>query len=177
MVKASSEFGKELDSLADMVTFGLLPSFIVFDLLTKHYTNYVPYLAFLITISSALRLAKFNIDTKQHEHFYGMPTPANAFLIAGLVFILKADLYVLNDFLNEPVFLIFLVLATSFLLNAPLWFISFKISKKGFRGNELRILLLLVSVILLVLFELAGLFPILIFYILLSLGHNIVKRK
>ncbi|MEY3679312.1 MAG: hypothetical protein RI924_1453 [Bacteroidota bacterium] len=89
LLKAYSEIGKELDSLADVVSFGVLPSLIIYQLF-KTSTSvhaYLPYLAFMIAVFSALRLAKFNVDTRQSEHFIGLPTPANALLIGSLPFI------------------------------------------------------------------------------------------
>ena len=83
LLKVSGEMGKQLDSLADMVTFGVAPSFIIYRFLTEINTleglgEYLPYSAFLIAILSAVRLAKFNISTNQTDEFIGLPTPANA---------------------------------------------------------------------------------------------------
>ena len=84
LLKVSSPIGKELDSLADMVTFGVLPSFVIYELLNPLTDGWMPYTSFLIAIFSALRLAKFNVDTRQREVFIGLPTPANAVFISGL---------------------------------------------------------------------------------------------
>ena len=99
-VKGQSEMGKELDSLADMVTFGLLPGIMLFQLITASYSEYFTdfderahvmwaLIGFLIPLFSALRLAKFNVDTKQSEEFLGLPTPASALLIASIPMILE----------------------------------------------------------------------------------------
>src|ERR1035437_3641113 len=87
LLKAYSPMGKELDSLADMVSFGLAPGAIVFSLLSETGINeWLPYLAFIIPVFSGLRLAKFNIDASQTTSFIGLPVPANAIFWAGLVY-------------------------------------------------------------------------------------------
>ena len=90
LLKASSAMGKELDSLADMVTFGVLPAFMLFSLIGQEIDNQsvLPYSAFSIAVFSALRLAKFNIDPRQTDSFIGLPTPANALVVASLPLIL-----------------------------------------------------------------------------------------
>ena len=176
LFKVSSDLGKELDSLADMVTFSLLPSFLMFDLLEKHFEAPIPYLAFLIVISSAFRLARFNLDERQKEHFIGLPTPANAFLVAGLIFVLESE-PAWSSFLTEPAFLIGFTILTSFLLNAPISFMSFKISRFGWKGNEFRMMMLLLAIILIAVFKLAGLFWIMISYILFSISGHFMKKQ
>ena len=93
LLKAYSEIGKELDSLADVVSFGVLPSVIVFQLFKQSGTEitWLPYLAFSIAVFSALRLAKFNVDTRQAENFIGLPTPANALLFGSFPLIIATD--------------------------------------------------------------------------------------
>ena len=178
LMKVSSELGKELDSLADMVTFSLLPALLVFGLMEKQFQSPIAYLAFLIAISSAFRLARFNLDSRQKEHFIGMPTPANAFLIVGLIFLLHAGPPQGFYFLNEPAFLLGFVLATSYLLNSPMTFIAFKVSKISLRGNELRIILILASIVFIAIWQLSGLFFVMITYILLSLaGHFLAGKR
>src|ERR1700740_2323055 len=93
VLQSFSGIGKDLDSLADMVSFGVLPSVIIYELFLQapqieHVSTYLNYIAFLIPVFSALRLAKFNIDERQTEIFIGLPTPANAILIASLPLIL-----------------------------------------------------------------------------------------
>jgi len=88
MLKVSSDIGKELDSLADLVTFGVLPSFIIFRMMMDiNSEGYLPFITFLIGVLSAVRLAKFNVDTRQTERFIGLPTPANALLLSTLPFL------------------------------------------------------------------------------------------
>jgi len=84
LLNVSGELGAQLDSLADAVTFGVLPSIIMYSLLLHQTDNiYLPFVAFLIALMSVYRLAKFNIDTEQAEHFKGLPTPINAIFIAS----------------------------------------------------------------------------------------------
>jgi CDP-diacylglycerol--serine O-phosphatidyltransferase len=107
VLKSFSGIGKDLDSLADMVSFGVLPSAIMYEFFLKapqipHVSDYLNFIAFLIPVFSALRLAKFNTDTRQAESFIGLPTPANAILIASFPLILSISMkfgrYILNPY-------------------------------------------------------------------------------
>ncbi len=166
LLHVSSPIGKELDSLADMVTFGALPSFILFGLLRD--TNlpfYIPFMAFLVAICSALRLAKFNIDDRQQTDFIGLPTPANALFISSLYFLQGTSLEVLT----QPYALVAITVLFSFLLVSPLRMFSLKVKSGGWKGNEIRIIFLLISILCLIFFKQAGI-PLIIFaYLLLSL--------
>jgi len=177
ILNASSEIGKQLDSLSDLVTFGVLPAFLMYFLLEQHDIQYLPLISLFIVVSSAFRLAKFNIDESQEVHFKGLPTPATAFIIAGLVFVKEADWNIFSFIYNNPIGLIILTIVLSILLNAPLSFLSFKIKKYQFKGNEYIILLILVSIVCLFFFGLQGILPAAIFYVLLSLLHNILIKK
>jgi CDP-diacylglycerol--serine O-phosphatidyltransferase len=177
VLNAMSRIGKELDSLADLITFGVLPSFILYLMIQEKGIPYISLLSLLVVIGSAFRLARFNIDESQKEVFKGMPTPANAFLIAGLVFCWDAEWEIFSIIYENLWGLVFFTLICSLLLNVPLKFMSFKIKEFAIRGNELSILLALVSVVLLILFNLKGIFPATVFYLLLSLVQNIFVRK
>jgi CDP-diacylglycerol--serine O-phosphatidyltransferase len=177
VLNAMSRIGKELDSLADLITFGVLPSFILYLMIQEQGIPYISLLSLLVVIGSAFRLARFNIDESQKEVFKGMPTPANAFLIAGLVFCWDAEWEIFSIIYGNLWGLVFFTLICSLLLNVPIRFMSFKIKKFAIRGNELSILLALVSVVLLILFNLKGIFPATVFYLLLSLVQNIFVRK
>jgi CDP-diacylglycerol--serine O-phosphatidyltransferase len=130
-----------------------------------------------VVIGSAFRLAKFNIDDNQKEIFNGMPTPANAFLIAGLVFAWDAKWEVFSIIYGTVNGLVIFTILCAFLLNAPLKFMSFKIKEFAVKGNELSLLLILVSLVLLIIFNLKGILPATLFYVLLSLGQNIFSKK
>ncbi len=144
LLKVSGELGKQLDSLADMVTFGVAPSFIIYRFLIEINTlqglgEYLPYSAFLIAILSAVRLAKFNISTNQTDEFIGLPTPANALFFSAIPLIYT------NGFFNTPYFLnilLALILVMSLLLNAPIRLIALKFKSFGWKGNEYRFILL-----------------------------------
>lgn len=165
VLKVSSPIGKELDSLADMVTFGVLPSVLMYSLLSKYTDNEViRSTAFLLAIFSALRLAKFNIDTRQSDGFIGVPTPATALFITGLVFIPSAT----GVDLSLPVLLSITILF-SLLMVAPFPLIALKFKSFGWKGNELRFTFLALAVLLIAAFWKAAVVPIILLYILMSL--------
>ena len=178
LLKVSSEIGKHLDSMADMVTFGVAPGMIMFQMikLSKIDENsYIAYIGFIITIFSAIRLAKFNIDTKQTSSFIGLPTPAAAIFIASLPIISK---YNITIQFNDSKFLIVTSIILSLLLLAKLPLFSLKI-KKGEdwknKENIIRIIFLISCVILLFVFEFAVIPFIVILHIFLSILNNLIK--
>lgn len=173
LLKAYSDIGKELDSLADMVSFGVLPSVIVYQLFLRAPQEsgipiWLNYTAFLIAVFSALRLAKFNIDTRQAENFIGLPTPANAMLIASFPFILESSNTFFTDYLLNPWFLAIFSLIMSLLLVAEVPLISLKFRSLKFSENILRYILIFSSVILLLIFKFAAVPIIIILYFLIS---------
>lgn len=182
LLNVKSAIGKELDSLADMVSFGLLPGVIVFQLLNNNpalSSNYIPYIAFLIPIFSALRLAKFNTDTRQEEIFYGLPTPANAILIASFPLILDQNLGILGmdlsyiqEILSNWYFLVSLTVLLSWLLVAEIPLMSLKFKSFGWAENKTRYVLILLSITSLICFQFAGIPLIILLYIILSLGQR-----
>jgi len=173
VLKAFSGIGKDLDSLADMVSFGFLPSAILYELFLQSPTipnlsPYINYAAFLISVFSALRLAKFNNDTRQAESFIGLPTPANAILIASLPMILAQHNSFSNIILNPWVLAVFVVLMCT-LLVAEIPMMSLKFKNTDFNKNIYRYLLLLFSAILILFFKFAAVPVIIFIYITLSL--------
>jgi len=190
ILKAYSDFGKQLDSLSDLVSFGLAPAVIMFQLmlhaidttnLVLFDVNILPFIAFFITLFSALRLAKFNIDIRQTENFIGLPTPANAILIASLPLIIMqcadtsntACIYAVG-ILNNFYFLSLLTFLMSAMLVIEIDLFSLKFKHFKWQGNKSRYLFLLLSVVFLVLFCYLGIPLILFFYILLSLSSKIL---
>jgi CDP-diacylglycerol--serine O-phosphatidyltransferase len=167
LLKVSSPIGKELDSLADMVSFGVLPAIAMYAWIGTSTTNqYLPFVAIFIAVFSALRLAKFNIDENQSDSFIGVPTPANALFISALPFLPVA----LHGWVFLTVSLIAITLVFSFLLVAPLKLFALKFKNFGWADNQLRFTFLAISVLLLALFQ-AGAIPfIILFYIGISLG-------
>jgi len=177
VLNARSEIGKQLDSLSDMVTFGVLPSFILYYLLVEIGQPDIAYLAFLVAVASAFRLAKFNIDESQKQDFIGLPTPASAFLIAGLVFVKDAGWEIFSFIYSNTYGLIILIVLLSYLLNSHIKFVSLKLNKWQLKGNILRFIIVISSIIFMAFFQLPGIFLILVFYVLLSLFHNILIEK
>lgn len=169
LLKAYSEIGKDLDSLADMVSFGVLPSVIIYQLFVESSSTsqWLNFSAFLIAIFSALRLAKFNNDTRQSENFIGLPTPANALLIASFPFIAYQESF-FSPYLQNPIFLVLFSLGIGILLVSEIQLMSLKFSSKGLKTNAYRYILVFSSLVLLVLFKFASVPLILILYFILS---------
>lgn len=172
LLNAPSIIGKELDSLADMVSFGFVPGVILFTIL-KHSLapdfQYLAYSGFIVTVFSALRLAKFNVDERQSDRFIGVPTPINALFIGSFAFIL--DSYpIVNWVLEHPPYFIFLlIIIQSYLLVCELPLIALKFKSFDWNSNKLRYILIISSMVFIILFKFAAVPLILFIYILLSL--------
>ncbi|WP_394970814.1 CDP-alcohol phosphatidyltransferase family protein [uncultured Croceitalea sp.] len=184
LLDVRSELGVQLDSLADMVTSGLVPGIVMFQLLNMAQSggwnidllgistelNILSLSGFIITLASAYRLAKFNIDENQVSSFIGLPTPANALLILSLPLIL---LYQNNDVLNEIIlnqwFLIGLTLLSAFLLNSKIELFSFKFKNYSFKENGIKYLFLIGSLVLLLTVKFLAVPLIIVMYIMASL--------
>lgn len=173
LLKSYSVIGKELDSLADMVSFGVLPSVIVYKLFLQApqidgISVYLNYTAFIIAIFSALRLAKFNVDTRQTENFIGLPTPANALLIASLPLIIAEGDHFVSSYIMNPFFLFVFSLGMSMLLVTEIPLISLKFKNLRFSDNLYRYILVISSIILIIALKFLAV-PIVIFlYFVLS---------
>jgi CDP-diacylglycerol--serine O-phosphatidyltransferase len=173
VLQSFSGIGKDLDSLADMVSFGVLPSVILYELFLQapqieHISNFLNFIAFLLPVFSALRLAKFNIDTRQAENFIGLPTPANAILIASFPLILREHNLIFTDYILNPYFLSCFVLIMCALLVAEMPLMSLKFKNRDFNKNIFRYLLLLFSAILILFFKFAAIPVVILMYITLS---------
>ncbi|MFN8344072.1 MAG: CDP-diacylglycerol--serine O-phosphatidyltransferase [Spirosomataceae bacterium] len=173
LLKQSSPIGKELDSLADMVTFGALPSMILFQLLERTSDSIeigsllISFSAFILAVFSALRLAKFNIDTRQSDSFIGVPTPANAILVASLPFILRSHPE-LESFIINRFVLVGYTLLMSFMLVMEWPLLAFKFKTFAWKDNRIKYIFLGLSVILLFLLKFAAIPLIVGLYIVLS---------
>jgi CDP-diacylglycerol--serine O-phosphatidyltransferase len=173
VLNSYSFIGKDLDSLADMVSFGVLPSVIMYELFLQapqidkvsHYLNFV---VFLLPVFSALRLAKFNNDTRQSDSFIGLPTPANAILIASLPLIVQ-QYELLARYILNPYLLTVLVLVMCTLLVSEIPLMSLKFKNRDFNKNIFRYLLLLFSAILILFFKFVAVPVVIFIYITLSL--------
>jgi CDP-diacylglycerol--serine O-phosphatidyltransferase len=179
LLKVSSPIGRDLDSLADMVTFGLLPSIIIYQLLMQSIPDLMNMWkangAFLIAIFSAIRLAKFNNDPRQSDSFIGVPTPANALLIASLPVIIFQD-ESWKPLIVNTTNLMILTVVMSYLLVAEIKLLALKFKSFGWQGNEIRYFFIIVTVLLLAFFKILAIPLILIVYIGLSVTANLVKK-
>jgi CDP-diacylglycerol---serine O-phosphatidyltransferase len=212
LLGVSSPIGKDLDSLADMVTFGVVPGIVMYKFLYLisetsvetissgwHATivkiNYTAFVALIIPVFSAIRLAKFNNDTRQSESFIGLPTPANAIFFCSIILIydnvlcmysknctiLESRELVAQDFiggfLSKTWLIITLIILFSFLLLAELPLFALKFKSFGWKGNEIRYIFLGLSLILMVTLQFIGIPLVIVLYILLSVVHNLVRKR
>ena len=186
-----SDFGVQLDSLADMVTSGVVPGLIMYKLLalTTNQTvledtlpqwgsqvklsgfevELLPLIGFAITLASAVRLAKFNLDEEQQSYFKGLPTPANNLLIISLPLILE---FQENDYINAIIlnktFLVITTIVSSYLLVSNLKLFALKFKSYGFLGNEVRYIFLILSIILIIVLQFAAIPVIVLLYLGMS---------
>ena len=178
--KVASPLGLQLDSLADMVTSGVVPGLVMFQMMISYsspivagYLQWFPYLGFIITLGSCYRLANFNIDTRQTDSFIGLPTPENTLFILSLPLVLKfTDSLFLIEFLTNPFVLLAITILSAYLLNAEIPLFSLKIKKFGFKENTLQISFLIISLLLLIFFKYLGISLLILFYVLLSIVNN-----
>jgi CDP-diacylglycerol--serine O-phosphatidyltransferase len=189
ILKVHSDMGLQLDSLADMVTFGFVPGAIMYQLLkmsdpsliyaNENFLRIFQFFPFIITIFSALRLAKFNIDERQTDSFIGLPTPANTLLIVALPLILQHDTFHLTGLIRNPYFIVILSVLMSYLLVAEIPLFSLKFKNFGWKQNRYQYVLLTSAIILLSVFFFVAIPLIIFFYVFLSILKNIetAKRK
>jgi CDP-diacylglycerol---serine O-phosphatidyltransferase len=222
MLGVQGEFGKQLDSLADCVTFGVVPGVVMAHLIwyavflnsvvivgtdtvnvPSQFPHSVPgYLGFLISIFSALRLAKFNLDTRQSDSFIGVPTPANSILICSIPLVFEqagvdpynmklfagwhTTLYpdtssyiasVISVFFSNVYVLVGLTILMSFLLVAELPLFALKFKHFKWKGNEIRFIFLLVSLLMLIFLKFVALPLIIVLYVLLSVVNSMFSPK
>lgn len=171
LLHAYSNIGKDLDSLADDVSFGVAPALIVFSLFKEiNYPNYLsflanwlPYAAFLIAVFSALRLAKFNNDTRQTTSFIGLPVPANALFWASLI----AGCKPIASY--HPLLTLALVCLFSWLLVSEIPMFSLKFKNLSWKDNKIAFIFVIISAILLITLKIAGFAAVIVWYILLSI--------
>jgi len=164
LLKVSSPIGKELDSLADMVTFGALPSFMLYKMMDGTTHELITYIAFSLALFSALRLAKFNIDTRQTTTFIGMPTPAAAFFVSGLPF-----WQIQYSALGNWQVVVIITIGLSLLLVSPIKMLALKFTDYTFKNNWSRYLIILLSAILILLLGSRSLTVIITLYLIISL--------
>lgn len=183
-LKVESPLGVQLDSLADLISFGLLPSLILLELLVNSCNAscyygmggfYKPYIVFALVAASAYRLARFNI-TPSSDSFQGIPTPANAMLIGSLPLIIAFQPELSGYVLHFNILLIYAVVM-SYLLVGDFKVMSFKFKSFGWKGNEKRIIFLIFSIITLIFLKFAAIPIIILAYTLLSLINSFQDSK
>jgi CDP-diacylglycerol--serine O-phosphatidyltransferase len=193
MVDGVSEFGKQLDSLADVVSFGVAPSMILYRLILLSFVISTPdarfdvvnpyagqqavmFSTFIIAVFAALRLAKFNLDPGQSKSFRGLPVPANALFIAGLGFAAESSRsFPGPDILFSKWFLLGVVVVFSFLMVSNIRMFSLKMASYKIKDNLVPYIFLLFSLIFLIIFQLPGLSLVILLYILMSVVTSLRK--
>lgn len=174
MLKVSSSIGKELDSLADVVSFGILPALVMYKMIsTSSDSSALPYIGFTIAVFSALRLAIFNVDETQRDSFRGLNTPANTIFITSLPLLYNQ----VGRWLYEPVVLVAITLLFSFLLVSRIEFFAFKFKSFRWEDNKLRFTFLLLAVLLLISLQYLAVPIVILLYIVFSLLDSYVFRK
>lgn len=179
LLHVSSPIGKELDSLADDITFGFAPSAIVFSFLCSFHIHlpFVPYLAFIIAAFSALRLAKFNLDERQSLGFIGLPTPANALFWGALIW--RLDFQTWFEPYAIPDYWLYILLGlipiSCYLLVSEIPMFALKFKTWGWKGNEVKYLFILSCIPILGLLGILGLAVIIGWYVVLSVITSLWK--
>ena len=196
-LKVQSELGLQLDSLADMVTSGLVPGIIMYKLLeftidtpemignswnsNSNWLDFnlpiLPLLGLLITLASAYRLAKFNLDEDQQTYFKGLPTPANTLLIISLPLIIEfQNSDAINNIILNKWFLIGLTLVSSYLLNSGIKLFALKFKNYSFKDNVARYIFIIICLVLLIVLKFAAIPIIILLYIIMSVLDNLTSK-
>lgn len=179
LFKVSSPLGLQLDSLADMVTSGVVPGYVMFAMLKSSTDNVlIPYFGFIITLGACFRLANFNIDTRQTDSFIGLPTPANTLFVMSLPLILSQynSTFILEIFSNQW-FLIGISVLSAYIMNAEIPLFSLKIKQFSLQKNLLQIVFLVGSFFMLLVFKYLGVAVVIVFYVLLSIFVRFFFKK
>ena len=188
ILKVQSALGLQLDSLADMVTSGVVPGLVMYQMLSgiatnqeeynlsseNYYLGILPFAGFIITLASCYRLAKFNVDTRQTDSFIGLPTPANALFILSLPVIeAHSDgTGIVFDMLSNPFVLVGISLLSAYMLNAEIPLFSLKVKYFNWETNKIQVVFLVLSVLFLFFFQYLGIPLIILSYVVLSVVNN-----
>lgn len=175
-----SPMGKEMDSLADVVSFGVSPAMVLFCYMLQinekqeitGLLSYLPYLIFMVPMFSALRLAKFNLDTRQTTSFLGLPTPANALFLSTLV-LFPAEW----TFIHNPYTLLIIAAITSWMLVSEIPLFALKFKNFSWKDNKIKLIFLVGMIVLALIFTKIAVPFIVVWYILLSLINNQILQK
>ncbi|WP_299104422.1 CDP-alcohol phosphatidyltransferase family protein [uncultured Tenacibaculum sp.] len=193
LLKVQGELGKQLDSLADMVTSGVVPGIVMLQLLVnaidKDAVGYfgvdaygksgsnLPYLGIILTLAACYRLAKFNLDERQTDSFIGVPTPAMSLFVISLPLIVEyTDYHLVVELIQNQYFLIGVILFFSFIMNSEIPLFSLKFKNFGLKDNLVKYVFLVLSIVLLVVIKVAAIPTIILLYILISLVQNMMKK-
>lgn len=188
--------GVQLDSLADMVTSGVVPGFVMYKMLpslvgvgdnsisgtfpkfVENPYNFLPYLGFIITLGACYRLANFNIDTRQSDSFIGLPTPANALFIVSLPMVIaNYQQTFVSEYLSNSWVLLAITLLSAYVMNAEIPLFSLKIKNFSVAKYKLQIGFLTASVIMLITLQILAVPLIILMYVLLSVLNNLFHKK
>lgn len=178
LIHAYSLVGKELDSLSDLVSFGVAPAMLMFNTLKWAWADnepywLLPYLAMMIAICGGIRLARFNVDTRQASEFIGMPIPANAIFWIGAV-------SWMHSCANPAVVATYMlpaIVCISLLMLAPMHLFSLKFKNFTLSHNWYRFLLVIGAVVLVAVMGLPGLSALIIYYIVLAYVVNVITSR
>ncbi len=194
-LKAQSEFGKQFDSLADIISFGIAPAVIMYEILRWSITDVhsepfrgmeqgefilviIPFTALLIVAAAGVRLARFNIQGEENSYFKGLPTPASALFIVGLRILMiepSSETFFHNVLLNINYNIVFILLL-SILMISNIHMISFKFSSFELKKNTFRYFLIIISLVLILWFKQQALILIMLAYIVLSVIHHLINK-
>ncbi len=192
ILKVSSELGKQLDSFADLVTSGVVPGLIIFQLLkatTVNWSdtdvismlqggNYLPFIGFIIPLASAYRLANFNLDERQSTSFIGLPTPANALLISSVPLIIAySQDSEMVSFIQQTYVLVAVTIVGASLLNAEIPLFALKFKSYGLKENALKYIFLVLIVLLVSWLQFVAIPLIILLYVLLSVVENALNKS
>jgi CDP-diacylglycerol--serine O-phosphatidyltransferase len=180
--------GVQLDSLADMVTSGVAPGYVMYQMLSfdgsfMKITNdlsffQVSFLGFIITLGACYRLANFNIDTRQSDSFIGLPTPANALFIMSLPLVIEeCHFLTLSELLNIKWVLLAITLLSAYVMNAEIPLFSLKIKNFSFQKYKLQIGFLVLSIVMIATLQYLAIPLIIMTYVLLSVANNMLAKK
>lgn len=199
-LKVEGEFGKQLDSLADLVTSGVVPGLVMFQLIlysvkqewfmqlscevgdwrdySETFYYYLPFIGLIIPLAAAYRLAKFNIDERQTSSFIGLPTPAFSIFVLSLPLILYySDEQFFVDIIQNKYVLIVITLVGSYLLNAEIPLFSLKFKNYTWAKNKIKYIFIILTIGLLLTLQTVAIPLVIILYILMSLLENISNKK
>jgi CDP-diacylglycerol--serine O-phosphatidyltransferase len=177
LLKVQSDLGKELDSLADVVSFGVLPGIILFSLVKTHSSlEWLPYTTLIVPMLSAYRLAKFNLDTRQSDRFIGLPTPANALFISTLPHLATASER-MEELISNPWVMVGVAWIFAILLVLELPLVALKFKSFGFRENKIRFILIAIGLASFSWMQLAGIPLLILAYIALSILEQAIGSE